>query len=42
MYLPFLSKVIMGVIVLAQSQFLKFDMASNVDSGIACFIVAAI
>lgn len=32
----------MGVIVLTQSQFLKFDMASSTDSGIACFIVAGI
>ena len=32
----------MGIIVLTQSQFLKFDLASSTDSGIACFIVAGI
>ncbi len=32
----------MGIIVLAQSQFLKFDMPNHTDSGIACFIVAGI
>jgi len=32
----------MGIIVLAQSQFLKFSMPSSTDSGIACFIVAII
>ena len=32
----------MGIIVLSQPQFLKFDMADNSSSGIACFIVAII
>ena len=32
----------MGIIVLSQPLFLKFDMESNKSSGVACFITAII
>jgi hypothetical protein len=32
----------MGIIIMTQSQFLKFDLQNSTDSGITCFIVAAI
>lgn len=39
-YASAIIQVFMGIIVLAQSQFLKFDMPSNTESGVACFLVA--
>ena len=39
---PPLIQVIMGILVLAQPQYLRFDMEDNTSSGIACFIVAII